>query len=99
MGTDISTPRLVYRGRQDVLGLGLHTDPETGELVGETREVLTDAELEQAQKDGFRLTSADPDAGGDPEGGDGSEPAPTPHGDRDHRPSRRPVPTPHAKKK
>lgn len=59
---DLSTPRLVYKGKQDVLGLGVHTDPETGELVGETKVVNTPEELAQAKKDGWRLTAEDPDA-------------------------------------
>ena len=64
---DTSTPRLVYRGREDVLGLGLHTDPETGELVGENKRVDTQEELEIAKKEGWRLTAADPDAEAEPE--------------------------------
>jgi hypothetical protein len=59
---DLSTPRLVYKGKQDVLGQGVHTDPETGELVGETKVVNTPEELAQAKKDGWRLTAEDPDA-------------------------------------
>jgi hypothetical protein len=59
---DTSTPRLVYRGKQDVLGLGMHTDPETGELIGENKAVQTQEELAEAQADGWRLTSEDPDA-------------------------------------
>jgi hypothetical protein len=66
---DLSTPRLVYKGKQDVLGQGVHTDPETGELVGETKVVHTPEELAQAKKDGWRLTAEDPDA---------AEPAPAP---------------------
>jgi hypothetical protein len=66
---DLSTPRLVYKGKQDVLGQGVHTDPETGELVGETKVVNTPEELAQAKKDGWRLTAEDPDA---------AEPAPAP---------------------
>jgi hypothetical protein len=68
---EVTTPRLVYRGAQDVLGLGLHTDPETGELVGETKVVYTPEELAQAKKDGWRLTAEDPNA---------APPEPAPHG-------------------
>lgn len=64
---DTSTPRLVYRGKEDVLGLGMHTDPETGELVGENKAVNSQEELEQAQKDGWRLTAADPNAEAEPQ--------------------------------
>jgi hypothetical protein len=59
---DTSTPRLVYRGKQDILGLGTHTDPDTGELIGENKAVYTQEELEAAAADGWRLTAEDPDA-------------------------------------
>jgi hypothetical protein len=59
---DTSTPRLVYRGKQDILGLGVHTDPDTGELIGENKPVYTQEELEAAAADGWRLTAEDPDA-------------------------------------
>jgi hypothetical protein len=98
---DTSTPRLVYRGKQDVLGLGTHTDPDTGELIGENKAVYTQEELEAAAADGWRLTAEDPDAAPpdpevDPLGGPGDRP----HPDHDlpgrPRPGR---PTPHPAKK
>ena len=60
-----------------MLGQGLHTDPETGELVGETMTVSTPEELAQAKKDGWRLTAEDPDAAppeAEPKGGSKTAP-------------------------
>jgi hypothetical protein len=81
---DLTLPRLVYRGEEDVLGEGLHTNPETGELVGETKTVSTPEELAQAKKDGWRLTAEDPDAT-PPEAEErgGHDPTGRPHPDHD----------------
>lgn len=62
-------PRLIYRGAPDHLGLGDHVDPETDERVGETKRVDSQAELDAAIDDGWRLTreledGADAGAGG-----------------------------------
>lgn len=49
-------PRLVYRGHPDTLGLGTHSHPDTGDLVGETLRVEDQDHLDRATADGWRLT-------------------------------------------
>jgi len=55
---DLVFPRLIYRGAPDLLGQGVHVDPTTGELVGETKACNSEDEWEAAQEAGWRLTSA-----------------------------------------
>lgn len=50
MAEELVFPRLVYRGEPDVLGTG---------LVGETKRVEDQAGLDEAKKDGWRLTRED----------------------------------------
>jgi hypothetical protein len=50
-------PRLIYRGAPDTLGQGQHVHPDTGVLVGETKRVDSQEELDEALKDGWRMTS------------------------------------------
>jgi hypothetical protein len=47
MAEDLAFPRLVYRGEADTLGSG---------SVGETARIDTQADLDAARKDGWRLT-------------------------------------------
>jgi hypothetical protein len=56
MANDLIFPRLIYRGAHDVLGLGEHVN-DAGERVGETKRVNSQDELDEALKDGWRLTS------------------------------------------
>jgi hypothetical protein len=57
MAADLVFPRLIYRGKQDILGKGQHVDDD-GEIVGETARCESADEFEQKKKDGWRLTSA-----------------------------------------
>ena len=62
MATDLIFPRVVYRGLPDTLGRGVHSHPETGETVGETKAVTNQDEYDAALKDGWRATREDPKA-------------------------------------
>jgi hypothetical protein len=55
-GEDLAFPRLIYRGAPDTLGLGPHVN-DSRRLVGETKRVNSQDELDEALKDGWRLTS------------------------------------------
>lgn len=56
MADDLVFPRVIYRGHPDTLGAGVHTHPETGDLVGETQRCDSQADLDVALKAGWRLT-------------------------------------------
>jgi len=56
MSEDLVFPRTIYRGAPDTLGLGTHSHPDTGLLVGETKRCEDAAQLAVDQKDGWRLT-------------------------------------------
>jgi len=56
MSEDLVFPRTIYRGAPDTLGLGTHSHPDTGVLVGETKRCEDAAQLAVDQKDGWRLT-------------------------------------------
>jgi hypothetical protein len=57
---ELTFPRLMYRGAPDTLGLGTHAHPKTGDLIGETKQVDSQKDCDDAKKDGWRLTRDTP---------------------------------------